>query len=261
VSATTAAATRSVSLRPLAIPNEHGGWGFLFEPIVLALLAAPSAAGALVAVAAIAEFLARHPLKLAAHDWLARKRYPRTAACERIAAAYALVSLAAIVGALFTGNPRLLGALLLAAPFGAVQIAYDARNRGRAAMPELIGSVAMGAVAASIALASSKSLPFAAALWAITLCRAIPAIIYVRSLLGRGRGAIVAHVIAIVIAATLWRASLAPFVAVIAFAALLVRAIAGLHRERRPAAKTIGITELIFGGVTVVAIGIGYALA
>src|SRR3954465_13030737 len=65
-------------LRPLAIPNEHGGWGFLFEPIVLAGLAAPSLGGALVAIAAVAAFLARHPLKLAAGDVVRGRRYPRT---------------------------------------------------------------------------------------------------------------------------------------------------------------------------------------
>lgn len=249
----------SVSLRPLAIPNEHGGWGFLFEPIVLALLAAPSAAGALVGVAALAAFLARHPLKLAAHDWLRRKRYPRTAACERIAAAYAIVALASLLAAMFLGNPRLLGPLLLAAPFGLVQLTYDARNRGRAAMPELIGSIAMGAVAASIALASAKLLAFAGALWLISLCRSMPAIVYVRALLGRGRGAYVSHIVAIAIAVALWRLSLAPLVAVIAFGGLLLRAIVGLHRPR-PAAKTIGITELVYGGVTIIATGVAYAL-
>jgi len=258
MTASTATAPR-ISIRPLAIQNEHGGWGFLFEPIVLALLAAPSAAGALVGVAAIGAFLARHPLKLAASDWLRHKRYPRTAACERIAAAYAAVALASLAVAIFLGNPQLLGPLLIAAPFGFVQFAYDARNRGRAALPELVGSVAMGAVAASIALASSKSLPFAAALWAITLCRSIPAIVYVRALLGRGRGAYVTHLAAIIIAVALWRLKVAPFVAIVAFAALLVRAIVGLHRER-PAAKTIGITELIYGGLTIIATGVAYAV-
>ena len=35
---------RSISIRPLAVPNEHGGWSFLLEPIVLALVVAPSLA-------------------------------------------------------------------------------------------------------------------------------------------------------------------------------------------------------------------------
>jgi len=256
MSATTPSVTAgSVSLRPLAIPNEHGGWGFLFEPIVLGLLAAPSAAGALVALAAVAAFLARHPLKLAASDWLRRKRYARTVTCERLAAAYAIGGITSLAAAVAVAGPQLLLPLAIAAPLGALQFAYDARNRGRAVMPELLGAVAMGAVAASIAIAASK--PIALALWMIAVSRSIPAIVYVRELLGRGRGALVAHVLAIVAAVALWRMSFAPFAAAVVFAALLVRAIVGLNRPR-PAAKTIGITELIYGAVAIVTIGVAY---
>jgi len=249
----TAVADRRVALRPLAIPNEHGGWGFLFEPIVLAGLAAPSLAGALVAVAAIAAFLARHPLKLAAADLVRGRRYPRTMVCASIAAAYLIVASIAIA---FVGLRPLLP-LAIAAPFGLVQLAYDARNRGRAALPELSGAIAMGGVAASMALASSKPLPFAAALWLLALCRSLPAILYVRQLLGRGRGAIAAHVVAIVVAALLWRASLAPLVAVIAMVVLLARA---LRPPSQPAPKKIGLAEIFWGGAATLATGTAYLL-
>ena len=43
----------TVALRPLALPNEHGAWAMLFEPIALALVVVPSAAGALLAIAAL----------------------------------------------------------------------------------------------------------------------------------------------------------------------------------------------------------------
>lgn len=237
-----------LALRPLAIPNEHGGWGFLFEPIVLAAIAAPSLAGALVAVAAIAVFLARHPLKLAVGDLVRGRRYPRTAACGEIAAAYLIVALIAIS---FVGLRPLLP-LAIAVPFGLVHLLG-----GRAALPELSGAIAMGGVAASMALASSMPLAFAAALWLLALCRSLPAILYVRTLLGRGRGAIVAHVVAIVVALLLWRASLAPFVAVLALVALLGRA---LVPPSKPVPKKIGVAELFWGGGTTIVTGLGYLL-
>lgn len=248
-----AVAERRVALRPLAIPNEHGGWGFLFEPIVLAGLAAPSPAGALVAIAAVAAFLARHPLKLAAGDVARGRRYPRTMVCATIAAAYLTVAAIAIA---FAG-PRPLLPLAIAAPFGVVQLVFDARNRGRAALPELSGAIAMGGVAASMALASSKPLAFAAALWLVALCRSLPAILYVRQLLGRGRGAIVAHVVAIIVVALLWRADLAPLLAVIAAVALLGRA---LRPPSQAAPKKIGVAELFWGGGTALATGAAYLL-
>lgn len=257
-SAGTEAALRPrLALRPLAIPNEHGGWGFLFEPIVLALLAAPSLAGALVGVAAIGAFLTRHPLKLAANDWLRHKRYPRTGACERIAGAYAFGALVAIGFAIWAAGWTIAIPLAIGAPFGLIQFVYDAPNKGRAALPELVGTAAMAAVAASIALAGGKSFAFAGALAAIALCRAIPAILYVRALLGRGRGAILAHVVAIAAVVALWRVSLAPLVAIIAFTILLARAVVGLYRPTPPA-KRIGITELVWGGLTVMAIGVTF---
>lgn len=244
-------------LRPLAIPNEHGGWGFLFEPIVLAGLAAPSLGGALVAVAAVAAFLARHPLKLAAGDVVRGRRYPRTIVCACIAAVYSLVALIALATATHRAGLGILLPLAIAAPFGLVQLAFDARNRGRAALPELSGAMAMGGVAASMALASSKPLAFAIALWLVALCRSLPAILYVRQLLGRGRGAVAAHVAAIAVVVLLWRASLAPLVAVIAAIVLLARA---LFPPSKPAPKRIGIAELVWGGGTTLATGAAYLL-
>ncbi|HDL49896.1 MAG TPA: prenyltransferase, partial [Actinobacteria bacterium] len=45
--------TPSVRLRSVAMPTEHGGWGFTLEPIILGLLVAPSPAGWEIAAAAL----------------------------------------------------------------------------------------------------------------------------------------------------------------------------------------------------------------
>src|ERR1044072_2044638 len=46
-----ASAWPGAKLRPLALPTEHGGWGFLLEPLVLAMIVAPSWIGALICAA------------------------------------------------------------------------------------------------------------------------------------------------------------------------------------------------------------------
>ena len=60
--------TRRVSWRSVAVPREHGGWGFLLDPILLGLLVAPSAAGIFLVLLDLASFLARTPLKIVWKD-------------------------------------------------------------------------------------------------------------------------------------------------------------------------------------------------
>ena len=232
---------RMLSLRPLALPAEHGGWGFLLEPILLGLLVAPSFGGLCIGAGAVAAFLARHPLKLAAQDLVRGKRYARTRACGWLAFAYASIA----AGFFVLAPARAIIALGAAIPFALIQFAFDARNRSRALMPELIGVLAPGAIAASIAIAAGRTPAFAATLWLIVILRSIPSILYVRAALrGESRGlALGAHIAAAV------AAFFVTPLAVIPMLVLLARAIAPTEGL---AAKTIGLRELAWGGVTVV---------
>lgn len=252
--------TARVALRPLAIPAEHGAWGFLLESIALALLAAPSLAALAIAMAALAAFLARHPLRLAAADWLRRRRYSRTVVCERLAAAYVTAAIVALLIAIRLDGVRFLMPLALAAPLALLQFINDARNRGRAPLPEMAGAVAMGSVAAAIALAGGRSVVFASALWCVALLRSIPAIVFVRAALGRnGRSAAIAlHLAAVAVSIALWQLRLAPATAIVAMVLLLGRAAAGTSRVG--AARQIGIRELAYGAAAVLLIGVGYRL-
>ena len=74
---------RFAQYRSVALPTEHGGWGFLLEPVLLGLLLAPSPAGVLLALAGLATFLARHPADIWLRDTLASKTFPRTATALR----------------------------------------------------------------------------------------------------------------------------------------------------------------------------------
>lgn len=252
--------TARVALRPLAVPAEHGAWGFLLEPIALALLAAPSLAGMAIAMAALATFLARHPLRLAATDWLRRRRYSRTVICERLAAAYVIVAIVALLIVIRLDGIRFLIPLAVAAPLALLQFIYDARNRGRATLPEMAGAVAMGSVAAAIALVAGRSVLFASALWCVALLRSIPAIMFVRAALGRnGRSAASAlHLAAVAVSLVLWQMRLAPATATVATVLLLGRAVAATPRVRT--ARQIGMRELAYGATFVLLIGVGYRL-
>jgi hypothetical protein len=104
------------------LPTEHGGWGFLFEPIVLGLAVAPSRGGFLVALAFIFGFLCRQPLRLGLQDALRGRAYPRTRWCWMFFAAYAACALASLVLAVFVSGWAVLIPIGLVAPMGLTQI-------------------------------------------------------------------------------------------------------------------------------------------
>ena len=230
-----------VSIRPLALPSEHGGWGLLLEPIVLALLVVPSAGGALIGIGAVAVFLMRHPLKLAVHDRLAGKRYPRSGFCELLAAGYGTAALLAFTAAWAMSGVKPLLALAVALPFAALQFSYDVRNRSRRAIPELAGAVAPASLAAAIAIAGGSAL--APVLAALVLCRSIPAVLYVRSALrGSSRGPMLtAHVVAAAVAALITPLASIPMLLLLMRAAIPANA----------PAKIVGLREVGWGLVTV----------
>ena len=244
-----------VIIRPLALPVEHGGWGFVIEPVVLALLVVPSWAGLMIGIAAVAAFLARHPLRLAAGDWTRRRRFPRTIVCERLALGYGTLAIAAVAVAVTITDARILLPFAIAAPLALAQFAFDMRNRGHAVAPEIAGAVAAGATAAAIVLAGGRPVTLAATLWLLTVLRSVPAIVFVRAVLGRESRAVavILHIAAVVIAFLLWYQRLAPVAAIVAMSLLLARALIRPKHPEPP--RRIGMRELAFGAVTVILIG------
>ncbi len=247
----------SVAIRPLALPNEHGGWGFILEPIVLGLLVAPSSAGLLMGIGVLAAFLTRHPLKLAAADWLRRRMYPRTKICLLLSLGYGTTAIALIVAALALGPHIAMLPLVAGALPAAIQFGFDARNKGREMLAEVAGSLASASVAAAIVIAGGGSAWIALALSALTAARAIPTILFVRSALRGGSHirSLAAHGAGILVAAALFTAGLAPGAAIVAMCILLVRA--ALTRPATPA-KTIGLRELAYGAAFVLTVGLTY---
>lgn len=243
----------TVALRPLALPNEHGAWAMLFEPIALALVVVPSAAGALLAVAALFAFLTRHPMKLAAQDLMRGRRAARTHACELIAVGYAIPAIGALVAALAIGGAGPLLPLAAGLGFAAFQFRMDVDHRGRTLAAELCGASGTAVVAAAIAVAGQAPWPLAIALAILAGGRALPTTLFVRSLRRREGLAmtIVAHAAAIVAALVMWRLQLVPIGAPMAMALLFIRAALGLRSDAPPPAKIIGIREVGWGAAVV----------
>jgi hypothetical protein len=256
---------RSVRLRPIALPVEHGGWALVGAPILLGLWVAPSVSGAWLGVAALAVFLARQPAGLALSDWRRGRRYPRTRWAEGFALGYALAALAALACAAVTARGAFWPPLALAAPLVAVQVAHDLASRGRALAAQVCGATASGAVAAAIVMAEGWPLRQAVVPWALLALQSLTAIVYVgaRLRLARGAGAarwpsLAAHVAALAAAgASAWFGS-APWLGVVVFAMLAVRAWIGLlPRSLATRTPIVGVQEVAFSLVTVIGLAVG----
>jgi hypothetical protein len=252
----------TVFLRPIALPVEHGGWGFLIEPLLLAMIVAPSSCGALICAASICGFLTRQPLKLAMQDLLRGRTYPRTHWCAIFASSYAGGAALAVIAAIAFAGWQIAIPFAIVAPLAIVNIVFDARNKSRALLPEITGPLAMASSAAAIAIAGGKSMPVAFTLMALLALRGLPAVVYVRTLIARAHRKpaaaampVALHVAAVIIAIALWRAQLAPLEAAIVLTALLARAAYGLTHDVPPA-KTIGWREMAWGAVFVVVTGL-----
>jgi len=257
-----------VRLRPLLLPVEHGGWGFLFEPIVIALVAAPSAAAAWLSVVAVLAFLARHPLKIGLDDRRHRRRVPRTRPAWMLAITFLLsATLALAIAHVVSGHPFWL-VLLLASPAAAVQVWHDARGSGRTLAGELAGAKALAAVAGASGLAAGLWWPYALALWATALVRVLPAIVTVRERVQRLHGhapdrrrPALAHAAAVAGAFVLAGVGLMP--RGVPAVAVLLAARAGWDLRRTAPATTavrIGVRELVTGLVAAAALGTAWRL-
>jgi hypothetical protein len=257
-----------VPLKTLALPVEHGGWGFLIEPVVVGLAMAPSSAGACLAVGALFAFLARHPLRLWLMDRRKGARHPRTGLAALVAAGYAALALLLLAGALALPGAAFWAPLVAAAPFGLAALGFDALGRSREALPEAAGAVALGAAVTAIAQAGGAPAGLAWGAWLLLALRAVSAVLYVRArlrldrALPAGPGLVHGlHGAALLASVALATAGLGPWLAVAAFLVLLARAALGLSARRsRVRPQVVGFQEMGYGLATVLALALGYRL-
>lgn len=258
----------SSRLRAIALPPEHGSWGFLLEALLLGLVAAPSTAGAALAVAGVGAFLVRHPFKLVLADAKRRHLYPRTRWALAFLALYGAIVVAGTWCALAWTRGTFWLPLLLAAPPALAHLAADAGGKGRTLAAEVIGCALPGALAASIALASGWTIGLALALWALLAARAIAAILHVRARLRADRGEggtgpvpAAAHVLGLLLVLTLAWTGLAPWTAAAVFAVLLARVVLEQAFPPSPVRpQVLGMREMALGIGSVLAIALGYRL-
>jgi hypothetical protein len=260
--------TTRVRLQTIALPPEHGAWGFLLEPIVLGLLVAPSLAGWFLALAVAGAFLIRHPLKLTFTDRQRGKRYARTVLAERVIVFYGGLTIVGLGLAIALAGWEIILPLIAASPLVLAMLASTIQNRGRDLIPELAGASALAVAASGIALAGNASAQTAFALWVVLTARDLPSILYVRARLRLEKDkpfswtlVFLANLIAVITVLALVWLDIAPLLALVALTILFARALYGLSPyRRRVRTQTIGFLEMAYGLLLVIATALGYTL-
>ncbi len=259
---------QKINLRSVALPAEHGGWGFLIEPIVLGLILAPTNPGILLAFAAFGMFLAHQPLKIAIKDYRKERRTLRTQWAERFALMYIGIAVVSFFFVFYISDSQFMIPLLIALPFAFVQAYFDFQNRSRHVIAEMSGTIAIAAIAPILLLLDDWAFDKAMLVWLVLLGRNIPSILYVRVRLRLERAkepsltpAWLSHIVALVIITGLSLAGYVPLGAIGAIMVLTGRALWGVSHYRKPVKPVqVGVGEIIFGLLYVLIIGIAYAL-
>jgi len=270
MSATTSAIRpkSNVPAKSVALPIEHGSWGFVFEPLALGLFLAPSLASPFISHFVVGAFLARQPLKFLLADWKQGRRLPRTEIAFRFFLIFSAIAAVGFVGSVLLAPAASFVPFVIAAPLVVYLIIQDAARQSREVVPEVLAAFALSSSTAVLIMAAGGSWAFALAMWGVMLARLIPSIIYVRDRLrmekGKSYSRVVPlglHVLAVIAVATLAYSGLSPVLPILMMVFLLGRAAVGMSSLRRPAkAKEIGVQEVIYGVVTVLTVVIGYYL-
>ncbi len=260
--------TGIVRWRSVALPAEHGGWAMLINPILLGFLVVPSLTAVFLALAIIASFLARTPLKIVWKDSQKGRRFARTTAAMKVLVLYVFLIVVGFGGALYFGGWQPLMPLLAVLPLLLLLLYFDLFSTSRQLLSQLVAPIVLSSVTAGMALAAGWTWPYALALWSIPLMLSIPAILYVRSRIrmdkdraAGARTAVFSHVLAAIVAIALAATGYIPALAALAIFILMLRAATNLSTYRRPMTiKQLGWSEIAFSLMTVFMSAIGYWL-
>lgn len=248
----------------LVLPREHGSWSLALEPLVLGLLVAPSWAGVPLAVAAVAIFFLRRPIKLLLQV-KSDSRRPLAAFCAGI---LLLIAVAALWLAAQSNGWLPLWPLMPAAIAGLVFVWFDTRGGNREEPAELAGVTAFALLPAAFASLAGWRMENCLALAAVMLVRSAPTVLAVRAVVRRRKGQAVSFTAArfSALAGTgllFWLAALALVPGAVAgFSGVLtIRAFwLGSARAKTFSAKQLGFIELFLGMTAVVIAAVAWRM-
>lgn len=235
--------------RTLLQPKEHGSWSLAFEPVALGLLAAPSWPGASLALAVVAGFLARRPLRLA----VAEANPVRRAAARFAVAGCAVFASAALGASIVSAGVAWLLWLAPSLACGGWFLMLDLQGKGRVEAAEVAGAAAFAFLPAAFAALAGQPGSLAVALGWVMAVRAVPTVLFIRAMVRARKGepptfdrAWFTAGAGLLVTTGLVARGQAPVTAAIWGGLLLARAI-GLQSRRSLRPRSLGLFEAVIG--------------
>lgn len=248
-------------LSSVALPKEHGAYGFTLEPLLLALLAGYSWPGFLLACGSLLIFFAHQPIKTLfnGNKTLRRPAY----------GFFLIYGLLALV--LFSLYLRQVP-LQTAYPFMAALVvmifylAMDLLKYSRVMLIQILAPGSIALIAVSIVLADDWPGMQAWGLWLILAARFLPTPFYIRARLALQRGkpanrlaAVVSAIMANLMILVLCYFRIVPWLVLLPVTVLSARTLFGLSKYRqKTAVKKVGLLEFVYGLALVLFSAAGY---
>jgi len=251
------------NIKLVAFPREQGSWGFMLEPLILALLVAFTTNGFLVALSAFIMFLSHQPIRIIANK-NSSKEIKLTAAIIFII--YSSITVILIFTAFLNMKLILFLPYFIALLLMIIYLLLELKGYGRLLAAELIAPVAVSLIAVCIILVDGWSLNFMLAFWIILLSRSIQTTFYINTnvkiIKKQSASPMFAYtsgfIFLLIVTLSAFQ-HLSPFLAIGAVIILIIRSFVGFtSTNKKVNIKKIGILEFVYGIIFIILVAVGY---
>jgi hypothetical protein len=252
------------TFRQIALPIEHGSWGFVLEPLALALIVAYSPAGLFLSISAFFIFLAHQPVRALFNEKFSHVRL----LSGLVLSLYGIVALASLFASFSRGS----SAAFL--PFGfaiflmTAFLITELFKTKQGLWASVIAPVSVDLIAISVILLGNWAITKALLFFVLLLARSVQTTFYIHEKLQKLKGkkytSLYVHLTGfffLVFGLSAYALNSFPLLPSFAILILVLRAARGLSKNApKTTVRKIGINEFIYGILFVAISALGFLM-
>ena len=252
---------KSIKIKSIALPREHGSWAYVLEPILLSLLIAFSIDGLFLGIGSLFMFLSHQPVKV----FFAERGIIRQAAAYFVLG-YGMTGALFVTFFLLNSNVTAALPFLIAVSLMTLYLILELMGYGKEFYIRFLAPFSISLIAMSMVMTGGWNWEKAVMVPIIVNLRFIPTAYYIRARLRQSGNAsfvrmitLAVHVLSVLTAAFIVYLSKLPVLVSAGVLILFVRAFYGLYFDRKKVIpKHIGIKEFVFGLMYIAFVAAGY---